>query len=116
MKKKINYLFLNNGSIPTVGSSKIMTLGLCNILIAKDTLLLCPPLMQIKKCLSHSTVNTYNQDTNIYFIYFLIKIYADSKNNKDITILNFNTYLQKSNFESLYNLVGDTSTSLNNYL
>lgn len=40
----IIYPLLTTGSMPTVGSSSMISFGSCNMLIANDTLLLWPPL------------------------------------------------------------------------
>lgn len=40
----MSYSCLSKGSIPTVGSSNIISLGLCNKQTPSDTLLLWPPL------------------------------------------------------------------------
>lgn len=44
----MSYSCLSEGSIPTVGSSNIISLGLCNKETPRDTLLLWPPLKEKK--------------------------------------------------------------------
>lgn len=64
MKPK-TYFCRITGSTPTVGSSSIITLGLCNKLMASDTLLLWPPLIKFKK--REITLNLKSDKTYITF-------------------------------------------------
>ncbi len=48
-RNKITYFSLNNGSTPTVGSSRIKSLGSCNKAHIIETRRLCPPLKKKKK-------------------------------------------------------------------